>query len=245
MVVDLIYVGAGAVIFHAHDEPVPVPADEQAHGARIVGVGKRVFHDGLEDQLGHGQIETLGRNVQRDGHVVLAAGLLYADETVDYLQLLRERDVLRGIAQIIAHEIGQVGENVGQIVVAAQERAAADCAQRVADKVRVDLRLQELYFGLLAALLTRAHLAQQLVDALDLAVEGGIQSIHLRGQAARGRGDGREAFALHMLRQPADGICGIARDQQDQYKACGQQRRSHGEDDAAPCDPSQNEDDAQ
>ena len=84
---------------------------------------------------------------------------------------LKRRAAVRAV-HIVAHELGDILDDVGHLFVMLRQRDAAHRLKRVIKKMRVDLLLQHLKLRLFLHQLRRIDLLDQLFNAACHVVEG-------------------------------------------------------------------------
>ena len=118
-----------------------------------------VFHQRLQRQERHHDVEHLGRHLQLDLQRGAEPRPFQAQVAVDVAQFLGQGRVLPGGAERVPGEVGEVeDEFTGAVGVGAHERG--DGVQRVVDEVRTDLRPQREHLGAVEPRAGRVQLRQ-------------------------------------------------------------------------------------
>ena len=161
-----------------------------------------VFHDRLQNKLWNLRIEQLARNLRLIGEQILITQLLDIDVLFQIKQFVAERHGMVDPAEAVIDHTDKRADRLADSRRSLQLRHPADGIERVADKVRVDLLLQNPDFEIMPFFVVAANCLDAVIQRLDHVIEAKIQisdlicrsRLHTHGKIA----------ALHLIHAGAE-----------------------------------------
>ena len=195
-------------------------------GGALQPIKNRIFHQGLQRQLG--KPGPLQAGIEADGvlHNILVAGLLDLEVAADMPLLLPQGDDILAAAQGMTEEIREIGDHLHRRLMPVRLDEPDNGVHGVVEKVRVDLSLEQRQ-------LRSAEAGLLLSDLLNLGVDPGDHLLHALTEGADliglrpDRLPDRQVPADHVLR-PAAEIHHRLRDRPGQTDAVAGQQKDQG-----------------
>ncbi len=223
--VDRSNVAVAVVGDHQREKPVVEPArDPDIHAAVVHPVQNAVFHQRLEQHLRNADAVAVDPDIVIEQHAVAQQKVLQRDVIFQHIQLALERNLNLRRRNVVPQEHAQRRDRPCDLRFVVQRRQVVHRVQRVAQEVRIDLRLHHPQLQFLFPVRIFQLFADRFLHLVHQIVVTLVQDPDVVvGNRMRGR-NVRHLLRTHMIGQVQNGA-GNAPGEYDAKDSAGQQHQ--------------------